>query len=365
MSSILVINTGSSSLKYAVVDPDSGLVATSDTVEEVDDHGDALRQVLAELGDADSHGIVAVGHRVVQGGDIDGPRLIDDALCATIEELASLAPLHNPINLRAITTARELLPDIPHVAVFDTAWFHDLPTAAATYAVDRATARAHGIRRYGAHGTSHAYVSGEVARRLGREDLRMIVLHLGNGASAAAVSAGRPVEISMGLTPLEGLVMGTRSGDIDPAVIGQLHRVADLSSDEAEDLLIHRSGMLGLTGKADMREVIELADSGDEDAQLGLAVYAHRLRKYIGAYAAVLGGLDALVFTAGIGENSDRVRGDALSGLEFLGIRLDQGRNRVGDTVISTDDSPVTVLVIPTDEELEIARQALELVTPE
>lgn len=364
MSNILVINTGSSSLKYAVVDPDSGKVAVSDTVEEVEDHGAEVRQVLEKLGGADSHDIVAVGHRVVHGGDIDGPRLIDDALCTTIDELKSIAPLHNPINLRGITTARELMPDLPHVAVFDTAWFHDLPPAAATYAVDRATARAHGIRRYGAHGTSHAYVSAEVARRLGRDDLRMVVLHLGNGASAAAVSGGRPVEISMGLTPLEGLVMGTRSGDIDPSVIGLLHREAELTVDDAEDLLIHSSGMLGLTGKSDMREVVELADSGDEGARLGLEVYAHRVRKYIGAYAAVLGGLDVLVFTAGIGENSDRVRADAVAGLEFLGIQVDAARNRESESVISTDDSAVTVLVVPTDEELEIARQTMGLIAP-
>jgi acetate kinase len=293
--------------------------------------------------------------------------LIDADVVAAVERLASLAPLHNPANLAGIHLARELLPDVPHVAVFDTAFFHDLPPAATTYALDRRVAERHGVRRYGFHGTSHQYVSRRAAEVLGRplDDLRQIVLHLGNGASASAVVGGAPVETSMGLTPLEGLVMGTRTGDIDPAVFGHLSRVAGMSVDEVEDLLNRRSGMKGLTGENDMREVHRLIAAGDPMARLALDVYVHRLKKYIGAYTAIMGGIDVLTFTAGVGENDAVVRAETVVGLAFLGIAIDPARNAAsgsGPRVLSLDDAPVTVLVVPTDEEMAIALDTIAVV---
>ena len=390
---VLVLNSGSSSLKYQLVDPDDGtrlavglvdrIGEASSTIEHeagretterhaaIASHQEALTTVIAlfdELGPSvvDS-GIVAVGHRVVMGGrEFAGPALIDDAVLATIERLAPLAPLHNPANLAGITVARELFPDVPHVAVFDTAFFHDLPAAAATYALDREVAERHGIRRYGFHGTSHQYVSGAAARFLARDvaDLRQVVLHLGNGASASAIAGGRPVDTSMGLTPLEGLVMGTRTGDIDPAVVLHLARTSGMALDEIDDLLNRRSGMRGLTGHNDLREVHRLIAEGDDDARLGLDVYVHRLRKYVGAYTAVLGGLDVLTFTAGVGENDAVVRAEVAAGLGVLGIEVDPARNAERSDQprrISADGAPVDVLVIPTDEEITIALETVSL----
>lgn len=390
---VLVLNSGSSSLKYQLIDPSDGTRLAAGLVDRIGEdsstieheaagttterhatlgsHQDALTTVMGlfdevgpRLADAD---VVAVGHRVVMGGQaFAGPALIDDDVIATIERLAPLAPLHNPANLAGIAVARRLLPDIPHVAVFDTAFFHDLPAASATYALDREVAREHGIRRYGFHGTSHQYVSRTAARFLGRDlaELRQIVLHLGNGASASAIAGGRPVDTSMGLTPLEGLVMGTRSGDIDPAVVLHLARTAGMSIDDIDVLLNRRSGMRGLTGHNDMREVHRLADEGDEAARLGLDVYVHRLKKYVGAYTAVLGGLDVLSFTAGVGENDAEVRARVTAGLAALGIEVDPDRNAVRRDearVISPDGAPVTVLVVPTDEEITIALEATSL----
>lgn len=393
---VLVLNAGSSSLKYQLLDPDSGEKLASGLVERIGehdpfvehtvagrtaarrtqpvaDHFEAMAAVIAlfdELGPPLSEaGVVAVGHRVVMGGThIDGPVVVDDALVATIEDLIPLAPLHNPANLAALRVARDLFSDLPHVAVFDTAFFRHLPTAATTYALDREVAEEHGIRRYGFHGTSHEYVSTEAGRLLGRTDdplLRQVVLHLGNGASASAVVGGRPVDTSMGMTPLEGLVMGTRTGDIDPAVAFHLARRTDLSLDDIDQLFNHRAGMLGLTGERDMREIHRLIADGDAAARLGLDVYVHRLRKYIGAYAAVMGGIDALVFTAGVGENDALVRAEVAAPLGFLGIAVDPERNTSTDRgarVISPDGSPATVLVVPTNEELAIARQVLAVV---
>ncbi|UUI74759.1 acetate kinase [Cellulomonas chengniuliangii] len=385
---VLVINSGSSSVKYQLVDPIGGDAIASGIVERIGaqdallthkhngvstkltepitDHGQALRRVLElfaehgpDLAEAD---VVAVGHRVVQGGDVfAGPALIDDAVVAGIEALSPLAPLHNPANARGIEVARELLPDVPQVAVFDSSFFRTLPDAAATYAIPQDVASTYSIRRYGAHGTSHQYVSREVARIVDRplEDINQIVLHLGNGASASAVQGGVAVETSMGLTPLEGLVMGTRSGDIDPSVVFHLHRNAGMSIDEIDDLLNRRSGVKGLSGESDFRTLHEMIEAGDEDAKLALDVYIHRLRKYIGAYTAVLGHVDVLSFTAGIGENDDIVRARALTGLEGLGYTIDLERNagRKSDvTVISPDGAPTLVLVVPTAEELAIAR---------
>jgi acetate kinase len=278
-----------------------------------------------------------------------------------------LAPLHNPANADGIAQAIATFPGIPQVAVFDTAFFRDLPAAAATYAIDRVVAAEYQIRRYGAHGTSHQYVSGLVATVLGRDlgKLKTIVLHLGNGASVSAVRDGSAVETSMGLTPLEGLVMGTRSGDLDPGIVFHLMRNAQMNVDQVDNLLNRRSGVLGLSGVNDFRDLHKLIESGDADAAVALAVYCHRVRKYVGAYLAVLGGADVIAFTAGVGENDAAVRARILQGLEPLGISVDPGRNAVRSgepRVISPDESPVTVMVVPTNEELAIARATVALI---
>jgi acetate kinase len=374
--SVLVLNAGSSSLKYAVVEPASGNMVADGIVERigegaVPDHTAALEVAFDELAQAGMHpdtlGLVAVGHRVVHGGpDLYRPTLVDDALIAKLEELSSLAPLHNPPAVLGIRVAREALPDLPHIAVFDTAFFHDLPPAAATYAIDRDIAAQWHIRRYGFHGTSHQYVSEQAATFLDTPPAKLsqIVLHLGNGASASAIVGGRPIDTSMGLTPMEGLVMGTRSGDIDPGVITYLWRTAKMSVEEIETMLDRQAGMLGLGGEIDLRVVHQRIESGDEAAQLAYDVYIHRLRKYIGAYLALLGTADVITFTAGVGENDAAVRRDALTGMAALGIELDKRLNASPARAarrISADDSPTTVLVIPTNEELAIARACVEV----
>ncbi|WP_420121375.1 acetate kinase [Nakamurella sp.] len=394
---ILVVNSGSSSMKYQLIDPDEGQAVTVGLIErigvagaepgrathrqdgeefeftgEIADHAAAI-EVMKDLFDRAGRpiarsGLAGVGHRVVHGGSRFGdPTLIDAAVLAAIKDLSVLAPLHNPANAIGIEQAMLAFPDVPQVAVFDTAFFRDLPAAAATYAIDRAVAQRYQVRRYGFHGTSHQYVAGQVAQALGRDlaDLRQIVLHLGNGASVSAVAGGRAVETSMGLTPLEGLVMGTRSGDLDPGVVFHLARTGGLSIDEIDNLLNRRSGMLGLSGVSDFRDLDALIDGGDADAALALDVYCHRVRKYIGAYLAVLGGADVVTFTAGVGENAATVRARVLAGLEGLGLVLDPERNAVRSPqprVISADGSPVTVMVVPTNEELAIARATLALV---
>ncbi|MFI6336739.1 acetate kinase [Streptomyces sp. NPDC050535] len=393
---VLVLNSGSSSVKYQLLDMrDSrrlamGLVerigeetsrlkhtpllggAPRETVAPIADHAAALKAVAGELaGDGlglDSPELLAIGHRVVHGGkSFTEPTVIDDAVIAEIERLIPVAPLHNPANLTGIRTARALRPDLPQVAVFDTAFHTTMPESAARYAIDVKTADEHRIRRYGFHGTSHAYVSRETARLLGRtpEEVNVIVLHLGNGASASAVRGGRCVDTSMGLTPLEGLVMGTRSGDVDPAVIFHLARVGGLSIDEIDTLLNKRSGLTGLCGDNDMREIRRRVDEGDEQAQLAFDIYIHRLKKYIGAYYAVLGRVDAIAFTAGVGENAAPVREAAIAGLEELGPAVDSDLNAVradGPRLISPRSARVAVAVVPTDEELEIATQTYALV---
>jgi acetate kinase len=392
---VLVVNSGSSSIKFQLIDPVAGTAAVSGLVEqigesdgrvvfEVDgnrsehhgriaDHADGLRRAYRMLTDSglDLAAVKAVGHRVVHGGKkFYQPTLITDTTLAEIERLAELAPLHNPPNAVGIKVARKDFPDVPHVAVFDTAFFHSLPQAAATYAIDRDIAAEHEIRRYGFHGTSHEYVSHQAATVLDRPvtELNVIVLHLGNGASASAVRGGVAVETSMGLTPLEGLVMGTRSGDIDPGVLMHLRRSAGMEVKQLDDLLNRRSGLLGLCGVNDFRELRARIDDdaeGAEAAQLAYDVYIHRLRKYVGAYLAVLGRADAIVFTAGVGENVPSVREDSLAGLHGLGIAVDAKRNRADARdarVISADDSATTVLVVPTNEELAIARAAWQFV---
>jgi acetate kinase len=391
---VLVLNSGSSSIKYQLVEPVAGTAVASGLVERIGepdgrvtysfgdkrfehcgpivDHADGLLlayQMFTDYGpDLEAAGIKAVGHRVVHGGKLfHQPTLINDATLSEIERLCTLAPLHNPANTIGIKAARKDFPDVPHVAVFDTGFFHSLPEAAATYAIHRDIAEQYGIRRYGFHGTSHEYVSREVARVLNRDlaTLNTIVLHLGNGASASAVRGGVAVETSMGFTPLEGLVMGTRSGDIDPGVLMYIHRSAGMDVEQTDALLNQNSGLKGLCGVNDFRELCAQMEAGSEAAQLAYDVYVHRLRKYIGAYVFVLGRVDAIAFTAGVGENAANVREDSLSGLETYGIAVDPERNRSGirgARVISTDHSRTTVLVMPTNEELAIARAAWEFV---
>ncbi|WP_399889135.1 acetate kinase [Streptomyces sp. BBFR51] len=392
---VLVLNSGSSSVKYQLIDMRGGERLAVGLVERigeetsrlkhtpagggsrewsgaVPDHDAALKAVAAELAKdglgLDSSELAAIGHRVVHGGKhFTEPTVIDDAVLAEIERLIPVAPLHNPANLTGIRTAQALRPDLPQVAVFDTAFHTTMPESAARYAIDVETADAHRIRRYGFHGTSHAYVSRETARLLGRapEDVNVIVLHLGNGASASAVRGGRCVDTSMGLTPLEGLVMGTRSGDMDPAVIFHLMRVGGMSADEIDTLLNKGSGLIGLCGDNDMREIRRRVDAGDERARLAFDIYIHRLKKYIGAYYAVLGRVDAVAFTAGVGENSAPVREAALAGLDGLGLAVDGELNAVrGDAarLISPAGARVAVAVVPTDEEMEIATQTYALV---
>ena len=382
--SVLVLNSGSSSVKYAVLEPDSGALVAEGIVERIGedveqggvaDHAAAMQVVFDSLADdghdLDSLGLEAVGHRVVHGGpDLYQPTVVDDALIARLRELAPLAPLHNPPAILGIEVARRALPDLPHIAVFDTAFFHDLPPAAATYAIDRDIAEQWHVRRYGFHGTSHHYVSEQAAAFLGvgTDTLSQIVLHLGNGASASAIVGGRPVETSMGLTPMEGLVMGTRSGDVDPGLIFYLWRTAGMSVEDIETMLNRRSGVRGLGGEVDFRVLHERIDSGDgEDsaaARLAYDAYIHRLRKYIGAYLAILGTVDVITFTAGVGENDAAVRRDALTGLTAFGIELDEHLNDSPSRAarrISPDGAPTTVLVIPTNEELAIARACAQV----
>ncbi|MDD7943122.1 acetate kinase [Microbacterium sp. NE2HP2] len=405
MSIVLVINSGSSSFKYQLIDAETGIPHASGLVERIGqaqgrvkhtvffppaaagepavtatdatserelpiaDHTAGFQLMLdafAENGPSlEQHPPVAVGHRVVHGGArFFEPTLITPLVEINIDELSVLAPLHNPGALQGIRAAKAAFADLPHVAVFDTAFHQTMPPAAYTYAIDTALAEAHRVRRYGFHGTSHKFVSEAAAAHLGRPlaELRQIVFHLGNGASVTAIDGGRSVDTSMGMTPLEGLVMGTRSGDIDPAVIFHLARRAEMTIPQLDDLLNKRSGMLGLAGVSDMRDIEEGVARGDEAATLAFEVYAHRLRAYAGAYLAELGGVDVISFTAGVGENSPQVRAAALETLGFAGIAIDPARNEQrgrGIRRISTDASRVEVLVVPTNEELEIARQTI------
>jgi len=396
MSVILVVNSGSSSIKYQVIEMQGERVLAKGLIERIgtgngivhhtgpDGSHTEERPILdhtagfGAMTDAcnawgpklDEVPIAAVGHRVVHGGSrFARPAIIDDAVMRTIEEISPLAPLHNPPNLLGIEAARATFPDIPHVAIFDTAFHQTMPEEAYTYAIDANIARQYRIRRYGFHGTSHKYVSERAAEHLGipHEEFNAIVLHIGNGVSACAVRGGKSVDTSMGMTPLEGLMMGTRSGDIDSGVLFHLNRKAGMSIDQLDDMLNHRSGLLGMTGTSDMRDVMAAVERGDPRAMLALDVYCYRLRSYVGAYLGQLGRVDAIVFTAGVGENNAEVRKKALAGLDQMGIRLDDERNAKpteGIHGISTDDSNVTVLVVPTNEELEIARQTVRAVSP-
>ncbi len=376
---VFVVNSGSSSIKYQLIDVATEQVVLSGLLERIGqtgadgttgdaaDHDAGMRVVLERLGD-EASSIGAVGHRVVHGGELfTEPAVIDERVEQGIQSVSALAPLHNPANLAGIRAARSALPEVPHVAVFDTAFHQSMPPAAFTYAIDRAVAAERGVRRFGFHGTSHQFVAGRAAALLGRplDELKLIVLHLGNGSSAAAIDGGRSIDTSMGLTPLEGLVMGTRSGDLDPGALLHLLR-GGLAVDELDALLNSRSGLLGLAGSADMRDVTAAAAAGDVDAALALDVWSHRIRHYVGAYLAQLGGLDALVFTAGIGENAAPLRARALDGLGHLGLALDEARNAAASRearLISPAGARVAVLVVPTNEELAIAQAAAALVS--
>jgi acetate kinase len=392
MAAVLVVNSGSSSIKYQLIDVTArrrmarGQVerigradATQTHGREIDaawqerdgrvqagDHAAGLRAIVAALREADlADRVTAIGHRVVHGGNrFREPVVIDDHVVAAIQDLIPLAPLHNPANLTGIEVARTLWPDVPQVAVFDTAFHADLPAVAYRYAVPEHWYTEHQVRRYGMHGSSHAYVSRRAAEVLGREptDLRLITAHLGNGASMAAVADGRSIDTSMGLSPLEGLVMGTRSGDLDPAIVFHIGRTTGLAPADIERALNGDSGLTGLCGENDMRAIEQRMHDGDVRARLAFDLFCYRVRKYVGAYAVALGGLDALVFTAGIGEHSPAVREHVCAGLDLLGVRLDPTANAASSTVISNTDSAVAVLVVPTDEELEIATQTLAAV---
>lgn len=366
MRPILVLNAGSSSVKYALFDQPTRQLA-SGVVERIGepgspvaDHAAAVRQIL-DAPDVAAARPVAVGHRVVHGGTrFREPVLVDDTVLATIEALTPLAPLHNPANLAGIRVARELLPQVPQVAVFDTAFHSTLPPAAYTYALSAEAAERYGVRRYGFHGISVRYVAAATARLLDRDPatLNLIVLHLGNGASATAVAGGRSVETSMGLTPLEGLVMGTRSGSVDPGLLLWLLEQGEMPVRELAHALEHESGLRGLAGSADMREVLGRAATGDERAQLALEVYVLRLRAGIAAMAAALGGLDALAFTGGVGENAPEIRARAVDGLGFLGLAIDGSHNgTAGDADCSAPGARARTVVLRAREDLEIARQ--------
>jgi acetate kinase len=370
MSRVLVINSGSSSLKFALIEPETGAVVSHGLAERLSatGHAEALERVFAELGgDA---GISAVGHRVVHGGEAFSESVvIDDTTVRAIRECAELAPLHNPANLLGIEAARRAFPGVLQVAVFDTAFHQSLPRRAFLYAVPYELYEQHKLRRYGFHGTSHRYVAEEAAKLLGRPlaELELVTAHLGNGCSAAAVRGGRSIDTSMGLTPLEGLVMGTRSGDVDPALHQFLAERTGQTLAQITELLTRKSGLLGLSGRSnDMRTLLEARAQGDERAAIAVEVFCYRLAKTVLALCAGLERLDALVFTGGIGEHAASVREETLKGLAILGFELDPRRNlghgRDSGGRITSDASARTALVINTNEELVIAREAMRLV---
>ncbi|MFQ5642689.1 MAG: acetate/propionate family kinase [Thiogranum sp.] len=398
MIKVLVINSGSSSIKYQLFDMNGGTVLASGAVERIGeteslhrhrvhtgddvtedrhtrciaDHREGLVRIGTLLHDSGAltglSELSAIGHRVVHGGEsFREPALIDAAVVDRIRDMVPLAPLHNPANLMGIEVALQQAPDVPQVAVFDTAFHQSIPAHAWRYALPDRLYTEQRVRRYGFHGTSHGYVAKQAAAMLGKPlaSLNLITLHLGNGASAAAIAGGNSVDTSMGMTPLEGLIMGTRCGDMDPAILFYLARTTGMDNDAIESLLNKESGLKGICGANDMREVHRLADAGDARARLALEMYCYRIKKYIGAYYAALGTLDAVVFTGGIGENDARVRAQCCAGLEDLGIALDARKNTPagsGAFDIHRDTSPVSLLVIPTNEELEIALQAVRCI---
>ena len=363
---VLVVNAGSSSLKMELL-PFRLKVTIERIGTAVADHADAFRLALVQLRQqTDGVRIVACGHRIVHGGEeFREPVLIDEQVMAAVIRLGALAPLHNPSGVQGVRAAQQELPDVPQVAVFDTAFHSTLPPRSFMTGLPWEYYEEQGIRNYGFHGTNHDHVTRKAGELLGRsrEELRIVSLHLGNGASAAAVSGGSSVDTSMGFTPLAGLLMGTRTGDLDPGII--LHLLSQgMTQAELSDLLNRHSGLKGLSGRTnDMRDLRQAAEAGDERSKLAIDVYVHRIRKAIGAEAAAMNGLDAIVFTGGVGENDILVREEILNGMEWLGVRLDPERNRIGTGIITAADSTVAALVVAADEEGLIARQALSVVS--
>ncbi|MDO4929226.1 MAG: acetate kinase [Corynebacterium sp.] len=393
MSYVLVLNSGSSSIKFQILNPKHHATDTpfvAGLVEQIgEEQGKVTIKVNGEKTEREAHianheagldlaftlmdeldagpnsvEIIAVGHRVVHGGVLfSEPVLVEGDVLTMIRRLIPLAPLHNPANVKGIEVARRMLPEVPHVAVFDTGFFHNMPASASTYAIDFDSAQKYGIRRYGFHGTSHEYVSQKVHQLLDADpgSVNQITLHLGNGASCAAIRGGVAVDTSMGMTPLAGLVMGTRTGDIDPGIIFHLHRQEGLSIDEIDEMFNKRSGVKGIAGVNDFRELRKLIEQENRQAFLAYSVYIKQLRRYIGAYMAELGRVDAITFTAGVGENDPYVRADALANMQGFGIKLNPEANHARSDeprLISAPESKVKVFVVPTNEELAIARYA-------
>ena len=393
---ILVLNCGSSSIKYALYNMDDKSVMTSGGAErvgldgafvkvklangekkqimhDIPEHTEGVKFIFSLLTDPeigvikDLSEIDAVGHRMVHGGEkFNKSVVLNDEVLKVFEECIDLAPLHNPANLKGVKAVSELMPNLPQVGVFDTAFHQTMPAKVYMYAVPYELYEQYGVRRYGFHGTSHRYVSKRVCDFLGvnPEDKKIITCHIGNGASIAAVDGGKCVDTTMGLTPLEGVMMGTRSGDIDGGAISFLQKKLGLDADGISDLLNKKSGVQGITGiSSDMREIEAAEKAGNERAILAMEMYNYRIKKYIGAYAAAMGGCDIIVFTAGVGENQAGMRAGVCEGMEWMGVKLDEAANAVRgeETIISTPDSKVTVVVIPTDEELMIASDTMNL----
>ena len=369
---ILALNVGSSSLKFRLfqIAPDGEKVLTEGTVERLDANAlpDAAQEAIEQCR---PFGIDSVGHRVVQGGArFFEPTRVTPAVLQDLRGLKELDPLHNPTEVALIEAAQRLLPDVPSVAVFDTAFHRTLPEVAWRYALPTDLADRLGLRRYGFHGISHRYVSGRLLECLGREPAgtRLITCHLGSGASLCALRDGQSVDTSMGLTPLEGLVMGTRSGDLDPGLLLYLLRTQGMTPEQLDDLLNHDSGLKGLAGRSDVRDLEQAAGAGDRQADMALEIFTYRVRKYLGAYAAALGGLDAVAFTGGIGEHAAGMRARICRGLDFLGLTLDAERNRAATgsdaARIGAENGRAQVWVVPTDEERQIAREVAALLQP-
>lgn len=391
---VLVLNCGSSSVKFQILEPGKGILIVKGLVEkvgspsgiitytpeggrsikqgaEVPDHKAAIDLIISFLTHTD-YGVLknvseidAIGHRVVHGGEKFTQAVkINSSVIAEIENCISLAPLHNPANLEGISACTALMGDIPQVAVFDTSFHQTMPKNAYIYALPMSMYRRYGIRRYGFHGTSHEFVAHKAAEILKKplKSIKIITCHLGNGSSMCAVKGGESIDTTMGLTPLEGLVMGTRCGDIDPAIVPFIMKAEGLDASQVDEIMNKQSGLKGISGLSnDMREIEEAADKGDENASLAFELFCYRIRRYIGAYAAAMGGLDAVIFTAGIGENSPKVRRKCCEGLNFLGIKIDPKSNQSKETLISSGET--RVLVIPTNEELAIARKAWDILT--
>jgi len=394
---VFVINCGSSSLKYQLIDMENENVIAKGLAERIGIEGSRIKHKATGEKDVviekpmDNHKIVleiilntlvdpihgslksmneidAVGHRVVHGGEkFASSVIIDEDVMNAIKDCVDLAPLHNPPNIMGIEACKDLMPNTPMVAVFDTAFHQTMPKISYIYPMPYELYEKYAIRRYGFHGTSHKYVSNRAAEILGKDvkDLNIITCHLGNGASVTGINRGKSIETSMGFTPLEGLAMGTRCGDIDPAIISFIMDKENLDINQVNDLLNKKSGVLGISGvSSDFRDIEDAAAEGNERAQLALDIFNSRVKKYIGAYTACLGGIDAIVFTAGLGENSPETREAVCQGLEYLNLKIDTDKNKVRgkETIISTDDSKVKVLVVPTNEELMIARDTKELI---